>query len=63
VKAKPHRPNEQGSVEQGNAEFKKALQKWIAGNPEEKWPLIGMYVVNAQINIRPTDNKATRSAY
>ncbi len=63
MKAKPHRPNEQGSVEQGNAEFKKALQKWIAGNPEEKWPLIGMYVVNAQINIRPTDNEATRSAY
>ncbi len=27
VKGKPHNPNEQGSVERGNADFKKALQK------------------------------------
>jgi hypothetical protein len=40
------------------------LQQWIADHPEEKWPLIGIiYVENAQINTRPTDNKATRSAY
>ncbi len=32
-------------------------------NPEAGWPLVGIYVVNAQINTRPTDNKATRSAY
>ncbi len=28
LKGKPCRPNEQGSVERGNADFKKALLKW-----------------------------------
>jgi hypothetical protein len=63
VKGKPRRPYEQGSVERGNADFKKAMQKWIADNPEEKWPLIGICVVNTQISTRPTNNKATRRAY
>jgi hypothetical protein len=28
IKGKPRRPNQQGSVERGNADFKKALLKW-----------------------------------
>ncbi len=32
-------------------------------NSEAGWPLVGIYVVNAQINKRSTDNLATRSAY
>ncbi len=63
VKGKPHCPNEQGSVERGNADFKKALHKWQQEYPDEKWPLVGIYDVNHQINTRPTDNKAIKSAY
>ena len=63
VKGRPRRPNEQGNVERGNGDFKKALQKWIADYPEEKWSLICIYVINAQLNLRPTDSKATKSAY
>ncbi len=32
-------------------------------NPEAGWPLVGIFVVNAQISTRPTYSKATRSAY
>jgi hypothetical protein len=63
VKGKPRCPNEQGSVERGNANIKKALHKWQQAYPDEKWPLVGIYVVNQQINTRPIDNKALRSAY
>ena len=63
VKGKPRCPNEQGSVERGNADFKKALHKWQQEYPDEKWALVGIYVVNHQINTRPTDNKAMKSAY
>jgi hypothetical protein len=61
VKGKPHHPSEQGNVEWSNADFRTALQKWIAEYPEEKWPLFGAYVINAQINTRPMDNNAPRS--
>ncbi len=63
IKGRPHRPNEQGSVERGNADFKKALLIWEKEYPDEKWPLVGIYVVNKNINTRPTQNKANRSAY
>jgi hypothetical protein len=63
VKGKPRRPQTQGSIEKGNGPFKRALEKWMMENPEAGWPLVGIYVVNAQINTRPTENKATRSAY
>ena len=63
MKDKPWRPQTQGSIEKGNGPFKRALEKWMVENPEAGWPLVGIYVVNAQINTRPTDNKATRSAY
>ncbi len=32
-------------------------------NPDEGGPLVGIYVENAQTNISPTENKATKSAY
>lgn len=63
VKGRPHRPQTQGSVEKSNRPFKRALEKWMVENPDEGWYLVGIYVVNAQINTRPTENKATRSAY
>jgi hypothetical protein len=63
IKGRPRRPNEQGSVERGNADFKKALLKWEQEYPDEKWPLVGIYVVNKNINTRPAQNKANRSAY
>ena len=62
-KGKPCYPNEQGGVERGNVDFNKALHKWQQAYPDEKWPLVGIYVVNHQINTRPTDNKVLRSAY
>ncbi len=62
IKGKPRRPNEQGRVERGNADLKKALLKWEQEYPYEKWPLVGMYVVNKNISTRPTQNKANRSA-
>jgi hypothetical protein len=37
IKGRPGRPNEQGSVERGNADFKKALLKWEQEYPDEKW--------------------------
>ncbi len=39
------------------------MQKWIADYQEEKWFLIGIYVINTQTNTTATDNKATSSAY
>lgn len=49
MKGKLHPPNEQGNIEQGNADIKKASQNWIAKYTEEKWPLIGINRVNAQM--------------
>jgi hypothetical protein len=63
IKGRPRQPNEQGSVERGNADFKKALLKWEQEYPDEKWPLVGIYLVNKNINTRPAQNKANRSAY
>jgi hypothetical protein len=63
IKGKPRQPNKQGSVERGNADFKKVLLKWEQEYPDEKWPLVHIYVVNKIINTRPTQNKANRSAY
>ncbi len=63
IKEKPRRPNEQGSVERGNADFKKALLQWEQEYPDKKWPLVGIYVVNKNINTQPMQNKANRSAY
>jgi hypothetical protein len=58
VKGKPQRPQTLGSIEKVNGLFKRALEKWMVGNPEAGWTLVGIDVVNAQINTRPTDNKA-----
>jgi integrase len=63
IKGRPRQPNEQGSVERGNADFKKALLKWEQEYPDKKWPLVGIYVVNKKIITRPAQNKANRSAY
>jgi hypothetical protein len=63
IKGKPRWLNEQDSVERGNTDFKKALFKWEQEYPDEKWPLVGVYVVNENINTRPMQNKANRSAY
>jgi len=45
VKGRPRRPRTQGSVERGDAPFKKALHQWIIGNPTESWSQIGAYEV------------------
>ncbi len=63
IKGKPWRQQTQGSVERGNMPSKRALEKWMVENPEAGWPLAGIYVVNAQINTRPTEKKTTRSVY
>jgi hypothetical protein len=39
------RHSTQGSVERGDAPFKKALHQWIIGNPTESWSQIGAYEV------------------
>jgi hypothetical protein len=49
IKGKPHRPNEQGSVEKGNADIKKALLKWEQEYPDEIQPLVDIHVVNKNI--------------
>ncbi len=56
VKGKLWRSQTQGSVEKGNGPFKRALEKWMVENPEAGWPLVGIYVVNAQINTRPSES-------
>ena len=63
VKGRPRRPRTQGSVERGNAPFKKALHQWIIENPTESWSQIGAYVVNKSINSRPGENRAQKSPY
>jgi hypothetical protein len=47
VKGKPRRTTyEKVRMGRGNNDFKKALLKWEEVHPNEKWPLVGMYVVN-----------------
>ncbi len=64
VKGRAYHPESQGSVERGNATFKEALDKWLeeednkeAGAKRKGWSEVGIYVVNAQINSRPSQSK------
>jgi hypothetical protein len=63
VKGKSRWPNEQGSDERGNADPEKALLKCEQEYHDKKWLLVGIYVLNKNINTRPMQNKAKRSAY
>jgi hypothetical protein len=51
-------------VERGNMTFKEALDKWLEeednkdeGTKRKSWSKIGIYVVNAKINNRPSQSK------
>jgi hypothetical protein len=61
VKGRAYHPASQGSVERGNATFKEALDKWLdeedkkkEGMKKKSWSEVGIYVVNAKINNRPS---------
>ena len=54
VKGKARKPSTQGSVERGNAPFKRSLFEWIEKNLGESWAEVGAYIVNAQMNQRPS---------
>jgi hypothetical protein len=70
VKGRAYHPESQGSVERGNATFKEALDKWLeeedkkeAGAKRKSWSEVGIYIVNAQINSRPSRSKDKKSPY
>jgi hypothetical protein len=63
VKGRPRHPQSQGCVERGNGPFKEALDVWISQNPGVSWAEVGAYVVNGQINGRPSRQKGGRSPY
>ncbi len=61
VKGRAYHPASQGSVERGNTTFKEALDKWLEeednkeeGTKRKSWSEVGIYVVNAKINNRPS---------
>ncbi len=58
VKGRAYHPASQGSVERGKVTFKEALDKWLEeeDNKEERksWSEVGIHVVNAKINNRPS---------
>ena len=70
VKGRAYHPASQGSVERGNATFKEALDKWLdeedkkkEGMKKKSWSEVGIYVVNAKINNRPSRSKDKKSPY
>jgi hypothetical protein len=63
VKGRPRKCRTQGSVERGDAPFKKALHQWIIENPTESCSQFGAYVVNKNINAHQGQNRAQKSPY
>jgi hypothetical protein len=70
VKGRAYHPASQGSMERGNATFKKALDKWLeeedkkeVGAKRKSWSEVSIYVVNAQINNCPSRSKDKKSPY
>jgi hypothetical protein len=64
VKGRAYHPASQGSVERGNATFKEALDKWLEEEDSKEgvtkgksWSEIGIYIINAKINNRPSRSK------
>ena len=62
VKGKPRKPSTQGKVERGHASFKENLQKWMDSTGNKNW-LVGAYIVNAQMNQIPNENRGGFSPY
>ena len=54
VKGKARKPSTQGIVERSNAPFKRSLYEWMEKNPGDSWAEVGAYIVNAQMNQRPS---------
>jgi len=70
VKGRAYHPASQGSVERGNATFKEALDKGLEEqdkvadvSKKKSWSQVGVYVVNAKINSRPSRSKDKKSPY
>jgi hypothetical protein len=62
VKGKPRKPSTRGKVERGHASFKENLQKWMDSTGNKNW-LVGAYIVNAQMNKIPNENRGGFSPY
>ncbi len=54
VNSKARKPSTQGSVERGNAPFKRSMFEWIEKNPGDSWAEVGAYIINAQMNQHPS---------
>ena len=70
IKGRAYHPQSQGSVERGNATFKEALDKWLVeqdnitdGSQKKSWSQVGVYMVNAKLNNRPSQSKDKKSPY
>ncbi len=61
VKGRPYHPQSQGKVERGHAPFKEAIQKWMAQHGPN-W-MIGVYIVNHEINQRAQWNRDNLTPY
>ncbi len=63
VKGKARKLSTQGSVERSNAPFKRSLYEWMEQNPGESWAEVGAFIINAQMNQRPSRSKDNKSPY
>jgi hypothetical protein len=63
VKGCLRHPQSQGCVERGNDPFKEGLDVWISQNPGVSWAEVGAFVVNGQINGRPSWQRGGKCPY
>ncbi len=50
-------------MERSNAPFKRSLYEWMEKNPGDSWAEVGAYIVNVQMNQRPSRSKDNKSPY
>ena len=62
VKGRARHPQSQGFIERGNGPFKEALQNWMQDNNTADWS-IGCYIVQRQINLRPSESRSNQVPY
>lgn len=62
VKGRARHPQSQGFIERGNGPFKEALQNWMQDNNTSDWS-IGCYIVQRQINLRPSESRSNQVPY